>query len=708
MRKLLSSILLLVVVVALNARTYHVIDFHDEIYSKDRPPSTNFSMTVGEVWNVFTNAGGFGGERGQNFYGYTWPGGAVVNNYYLWNSYFWVGAIVNGQAYVTAYDYPSGEWAPSDGPAAIFVGAGKSVYDVVVAFDDYKSNPNNSASRHLGVKVIVRAMQWPHHPYNKILPYEIFIIYDSDSCDIPGHTDVLDSVMVGIVFDADVSGADESEPHIDDLVMFDGWVNNEWDGNTFFTSPTDSFTLLSDTFYVEPDGIPDQYVIWGDDPGEHVIMEDADTIIIQRGESVDTIYGYIFPRGMSYIYDGDNPHTPEKDVGENGKCTGYIGGAWLYTPEAPGDSTITLSNGHVLRFVRPWSHNWWNWETDPATDEERYDYMMGRHSGTRFHRFAPHPWDLGAQEFDYRFLSSVGPFQLRSGDTLKLVFVGAVGYGLNGGADQYWFGGEWQLGVRQLIDLAYKAYYTGDTLGDPAHPTPPIIGEPLGERDEVHWQIPIPPVSPTLVYSATDKGVSLLWDSKPEYTPDPRKGYVDFRGYRIYRAKYVPSNWELIAELAMDTVTHEVPHSYVDSVGILPGYPYYYVVVAYDEDGLESPKNNYKRDATGAPVAVVIPTASEKDLEKVYVVPNPYLGAAPWTATEIADKIEFHNLPRSCRIKIFTLSGDLVKEIVHVGTGSAAWNLMTDEGIKVSSGVYIYKVETPDGKYKIGKFVILK
>ena len=712
MRKIVAFLTLFLVGTALHARVYHMVPSGDGTYQmmggKARPSAAYFNMTTAEVWNAMSNTGGLGGEMGNGYYGYTWPGGAPVNNYYLWNSYFWVGAKVNGEVYVTAHDYPVGEWRPSDGPSPIFQGTGKAVYDVIVAWDDYNDNPGNAPGKHLGVKVIIRTMQWPHDPFNKIIPYEIFITYDSTKCDIDGHTGVLDSLMLGIVFDADVSGADQSNPHVDDLVSFDGWVNHEWDDNRFFRSPTDSFAILPDSFETVPDGIPDQYVIWGDEPNEHVIAEDADTIVIHRAEGDTTILGYIFPRGMSYIYDGDNPSVPGDDTGEDGMCAGYIGGAWIYTPPAPSDSVVTLPNGHQLRFVRPWSHNWWNIETDPAGDEERYNYMMGRHSGTKFHRYAPHPWDIGAQEFDYRFLSSVGPFQLHHGDTLKFVFVGVVGQGLTGGADNYWHGGQWMPGARQLVDWAFKAYYTGDTLADPAHPTPPVIGRPLGPADHEHWQIPIPPTSPTLVYSATSKGVSLLWDATPEYTVDPRKGYCDFKGYRIYRAKYVPSNWELVADFNKDSLGGEVPHSYTDSINVVAGFPYYYVVVAYDEDGLESPKDNYKKDAGGNPVAVVIPTKSQETLDEVYVTPNPYLGSAPWTATELADKIEFHNLPSSCRIKIFTLSGDLVKDIVHVGSGSEAWNLLTDEGIKVASGVYIYKIETPDGKYKIGNFVILK
>jgi len=216
----------------------------------------------------------------------------------------------------------------------------------------------------------------------------------------------------------------------------------------------------------------------------------------------------------------------------------------------------------------------------------------------------------------------------------------------------------------------------------------------------------VPPPSPLLRYSAQPAEVTLLWDDTPERTPDPLKGYVDFRYYVIYRALYNPSGWTPIDTIYPDE-NGNIAHSYVDTT-VQSGFPYYYVVTAVDEDGLESSKNNYLKDADGNPVEIIIPFPVGK-VEDVVVVPNPYRGSARWTATEFIDKIEFHNVPSKCIIKIYTLSGDLVKVLKNeTGQGSIAWNFLTDNGMKVSCGVYIYKVQTPDGDYKVGKFMILK
>jgi len=99
-----------------------------------------------------------------------------------------------------------------------------------------------------------------------------------------------------------------------------------------------------------------------------------------------------------------------------------------------------------------------------------------------------------------------------------------------------------------------------------------------------------------------------------------------------------------------------------------------------------------------------------KSVEDVYVAPNPYKGSAPWLrAQEVGDKIMFLNVPRRARITIYTLSGDKVISLENkTGEGGVEWNLLNEKGLKVVSGVYIYKVEDEKGNYKIGKFMILR
>jgi len=102
----------------------------------------------------------------------------------------------------------------------------------------------------------------------------------------------------------------------------------------------------------------------------------------------------------------------------------------------------------------------------------------------------------------------------------------------------------------------------------------------------------------------------------------------------------------------------------------------------------------------------------EYNLDMVRVVPNPYYIRAPWDKSRFEQQVWFQGLPSVCTIRIFNAAGLLVKTIDHeaegAGAGASAWNLRTDEGSTVVSGLYIYQVTTPDGKEKVAKFAIIR
>ena len=277
--------------------------------------------------------------------------------------------------------------------------------------------------------------------------------------DIPGHGEAIDSVFIGFCYDCDVSGADISQPNIDDLVDFDGWVNGEWQQ---FGYPYDSLTILPDSFYDDPDGYFDQYIVFGDNAYEHTIRGDTQ----------------IIPRNLSYMYDWDNPEVPGNDIGENGASEGFIGVAMLYAPFSPADSVWVDEFGDTLRIPRVFAHQWWNWEWVPSSDYDFYFFLSGQHPMHGGLRYAPNPLYEGAEAYDYTFLQSSGPYTLHNNDTLWFVYVAAVGQKLSGGYD-YYYGRGWLRGLRQTIDYALAFYYQGSVNSDPYHPS--------GPREDVHW-----------------------------------------------------------------------------------------------------------------------------------------------------------------------------------------------------------------------------
>jgi hypothetical protein len=158
------------------------------------------------------------------------------------------------------------------------------------------------------------------------------------------------------------------------------------------------------------------------------------------------------------------------------------------------------------------------------------------------------------------------------------------------------------------------------------------------------------------------------------------------------------------------------------------GRPYFYAVTAMDH-GINDLTGRLFAGKAGDPssnfVFVEPKSVSQPDFAydegNIFVVPNPATeeSMAAWTLDPNNDdptgiKVEFRNLPRSRgTIRIYTLSGDLVKEIPFDGTtgvGTMKWDLVSRSGQDVTSGVYLYAVETESTSFArfINKFVVIR
>ncbi|NOZ03863.1 MAG: hypothetical protein GXO92_04535 [FCB group bacterium] len=108
---------------------------------------------------------------------------------------------------------------------------------------------------------------------------------------------------------------------------------------------------------------------------------------------------------------------------------------------------------------------------------------------------------------------------------------------------------------------------------------------------------------------------------------------------------------------------------------------------------------------------------AKDELDRIAVVPNPYVVAASWEPRHLyvsgrgKRKIDFIHLPRECTIKIYTLAGFLVDTIVHqsdLEDGSESWDLLSKDGLEIAYGIYIYHVDAPGVGEKVGKFAVIK
>ena len=80
-------------------------------------------------------------------------------------------------------------------------------------------------------------------------------------------------------------------------------------------------------------------------------------------------------------------------------------------------------------------------------------------------------------------------------------------------------------------------------------------------------------------------------------------------------------------------------------------------------------------------------------METIKVVPNPYYGYSSYEINQLDNRVKITNLPQIASVKIFTVSGTLVRTIRKDDSmTSIDWDLKNDFGIPIASGLYIIHV----------------
>jgi hypothetical protein len=162
---------------------------------------------------------------------------------------------------------------------------------------------------------------------------------------------------------------------------------------------------------------------------------------------------------------------------------------------------------------------------------------------------------------------------------------------------------------------------------------------------------------------------------------------------------------------------------------LLPSVPWWINVTAFDYGSPRSGLGSLETNPTIMPIVTYplpsVAQVAERDL-KVYVFPNPYRHDAEYQASgyegrgqigtfapDRLRRIHFANLPSKCTIRIYTLDGDLVREIHHdidpadPMANHDTWDLITRNTQLVVSGLYYWSVEDDKGNTQIGKLAII-
>lgn len=160
---------------------------------------------------------------------------------------------------------------------------------------------------------------------------------------------------------------------------------------------------------------------------------------------------------------------------------------------------------------------------------------------------------------------------------------------------------------------------------------------------------------------------------------------------------------------------------------IQPSVPHYFSVTTFDYGSMQLEVGALESSPLiNAVIDFAMPQGDdvEEDALKVTVYPNPYridggyarAGYENRQRTRSAErtrKINFMNLPSVCKIRIYSIDGDLVKEIDHYNPDGGpysqyeSWDVISRNTQAVVTGIYFWHVISDSGE-QLGKLVIMK
>jgi hypothetical protein len=108
--------------------------------------------------------------------------------------------------------------------------------------------------------------------------------------------------------------------------------------------------------------------------------------------------------------------------------------------------------------------------------------------------------------------------------------------------------------------------------------------------------------------------------------------------------------------------------------------------------------------------------ATRNDLSQVHTVPDPYYVKSAYEASTEQKILKFVGLPQRAIIRIYSVSGVLVRMLEHDGSQYSStsrsqgsefdWDLRNRNNQVVASGVYFYHVEAGDAR-RVGRFTVV-
>ncbi len=583
-------------------------------------------------------------------------------NSYLYRGSLWLAGKVDGTVHVTQPE--TQEYAPIDAVHLVENGE-RGEQETYTKYYDVKA-PLSSRHFPLGLEVTERTYAWSESFRDDFIIYEFTIKnvgIDTDDDGIPDTARDLDEFYFTYRMDGDVSKLPD------------------WDAEYRFSNQ-DDLTGVNSSW-----GLLDLFPEWKAVTGE-------------TEEEINNTLG--FPDStLMFMWDGDNPSYPAWDGGPDDDA---------FNPGIKGSYQTPGFLGFKVLKTEPASFKPSAFITDhiylsPESDQQAYDWIM---APKEFESDGPSGVVLVSGQpfpFDYRAFLSLGPLdKLAAGDSV--VVTCALGVGVD----------SVNAGVHSLIELT-KVMNIAQLIVD-------------SDYSLESQTAPAPELTVTdFLEDGITKGLRIRWDGIPENSST-------FIGYKIWksagRSSDLGYNWQPLAlgTYEIDSTSWPPPTATDDNTvyelidtDIIKGFDYYYAVQSLSID----PFFGYSETNIVTNLQTVVPAnPSTSDMDKIKVVPNPYISSASWNNPRPGfpglweHRLLFTNLPPDAKIKIFTLDLDFVAEIeagdiaivsedfnASPNVGVAEWDLITRNNQEAAPGIYIYVVQSSAGK-KVDKFVIIR
>ncbi len=127
-----------------------------------------------------------------------------------------------------------------------------------------------------------------------------------------------------------------------------------------------------------------------------------------------------------------------------------------------------------------------------------------------------------------------------------------------------------------------------------------------------------------------------------------------------------------------------------------------------------SPGDIYTIATDSVSASVGVDSLFQASIDRIGISPNPYRGASNYETSNLQDAARFTGLPERATIRIFTLSGTLIRTLRKSGPDRfLEWDLQTENALPIASGMYLIHVDVldTDGKSigeKVIKFGVVK